>query len=188
MTVSESVVGKRLSVAASTRQTTLDSQRVTRFFRAYASTTHRFLLRLGVSATEVDDVLQHVFMIVWDKLDTLRPEASERAWVLAIARRQAANHRRKSSRIVPRPIPTPSPTPEQQVSGKEAADLVRRFLDELDEDRRLVFHLSDVEGLTAPEIAEATGTKLNTVYTRLRKARQMFREYVARHLPEGGDD
>ena len=59
-------------------------------------------------------------------------------------------------------------------SKREAERLVSEFLDGLEEPQRLVFYLSDIEGLTAPEIASALEVNLNTVYGRLRQARKRF--------------
>jgi RNA polymerase sigma-70 factor (ECF subfamily) len=67
---------------------------------------------------------------------------------------------------------------------REAEDLVTKFLDELDENHRLVFHLSDIEGMTAPEISTALGVNLNTVYGRLRSARKRFERTVALHAEQ----
>lgn len=153
----------------------------------YASVAHRFVCRLGVTTGEAEDVLQQIFVVVWQKLDTYQEGASERAWVLSIARRVAANHRRKVGRERPLPaIETPA-SPEEHVSHREAALLVRVFMNGLDEPRRVVFHLADVEGMTAPEIAQVTGANLNTVYTRLRAARRAFKAYVDA-VTEGIDD
>ena len=57
--------------------------------------------------------------------------------------------------------------------------MVARFVDGLDEVLRDVFLLSEVDGLTAPEIVQATGTKLNTVYTRIRTSRRLFHEFLS---------
>ncbi len=48
------------------------------------------------------------------------------------------------------------------------------LLDTLDADKRAVFVLSELRGLTAPEIARITDTNLRTVYSRLRAARERF--------------
>ena len=65
---------------------------------------------------------------------------------------------------------------------------VREFLDGLDEDQRMAFVLADIEGLRAAEIAEAVGAGVNTVYSRLRLAREKFNRYVARQLARGGGE
>jgi RNA polymerase sigma-70 factor (ECF subfamily) len=64
---------------------------------------------------------------------------------------------------------------------EEATHLVDRLLEELDDAKRAVFVLAELEQMTAPEIALALGTPLNTVYSRLRLARQEFAAAAARH-------
>jgi RNA polymerase sigma-70 factor (ECF subfamily) len=58
--------------------------------------------------------------------------------------------------------------------------LAQRALDRLDDDKREAFVLSQVEGMSAPEIAEITGVPLNTVYSRIRVAKLAFQAEVAR--------
>ena len=65
------------------------------------------------------------------------------------------------------------------MARREAETLVSAFLDELEEPQRLVFYLSDIEGLTAPEIAASLDVNLNTVYGRLRQARKRFEVALA---------
>ena len=62
------------------------------------------------------------------------------------------------------------------------------FLDSLDEDRREVFVLSELEGFSGTEISEALGVNRNTVYTRLRAGRRLFNEMLARRTPRKGTD
>ena len=58
--------------------------------------------------------------------------------------------------------------------------MVENLLELLDPDKRRVFLLAEVEGMTAPEIAAAEGVNLNTVYARLRAARMRFEKAIAR--------
>ena len=62
----------------------------------------------------------------------------------------------------------------------EALALLDRLLDRLDEPRRAVFVLAEIEQLPAPAIAEALDTNVNTVYSRLRSARQQIDQALAR--------
>ena len=55
-----------------------------------------------------------------------------------------------------------------------------RLLDELDDDKRAVFVLAELEQMSVPEIAEALGENVNTVYARLRAARREFEQLVSR--------
>ena len=67
------------------------------------------------------------------------------------------------------------------VAARQARALVEGFLAELPEERRLVFFLSEVEGWSAPEVAAALELNLNTVYSRLRRARAAFEPFLRRH-------
>jgi RNA polymerase sigma-70 factor (ECF subfamily) len=59
------------------------------------------------------------------------------------------------------------------------------FLDRLDEDRRVVMLLVELEGMSVPEVAELVGDNVNTIYSRLRLARRDF-ERMARAELGGG--
>jgi len=62
------------------------------------------------------------------------------------------------------------------VTRAEEVRLLHRILDRLDDDKRAVFVLAELEQMTAPEIAEALSVNLNTVYSRLRAARAAFED------------
>jgi RNA polymerase sigma-70 factor (ECF subfamily) len=107
-----------------------------------------------------------------------------RGWLFGIARRVAADvHRgqhRRDRKHDALPSPAAAPPLDDALARSEAAELVRSFLERLDEGHRMVFVLADIEGMTAPEIADALELKVNTVYSRLRKARLDFERIVAR--------
>jgi RNA polymerase sigma-70 factor (ECF subfamily) len=111
-----------------------------------------------------------------------------RAWLFAIGRQVASHYRRGARRAENRRrallTDTTGQDLEELLARREAAGLVNDFLEELDEPQRSVFFLADIEGLTAPEIAAALGMKLNTVYGRLRLARQRFERLVAEQSKE----
>ena len=73
------------------------------------------------------------------------------------------------------------PGPLEGAERRQAVEVLDQILDQMDDDKRAVFVMAELEGLTAPEIAEATETKLNTVYSRLRAARKIFEDGVKRH-------
>jgi RNA polymerase sigma-70 factor (ECF subfamily) len=106
-----------------------------------------------------------------------------KAWIFGIARNRARKFRGRHGR--PRPPlqlvhGASAVAPDEAMQWRRAAVVVEHFLETLDDDKRAVFVLADLEGMTAPEVAAATGTKLNTVYSRLRAARGLFAKVVAR--------
>ncbi len=150
-------------------------------YEKHASFVWRTLRSLGVSRADADDATQEVFLTVFRKLGSFEGRSSLRTWLCGISVGVAKNHTRKVKRRseVDQALPKPgSATPE---AGSEALDLVTRCLDDLDEALRIVFVLSELEQLTAPEIAEVLTINVNTVYSRVRVAREQFEASVTRH-------
>jgi RNA polymerase sigma-70 factor (ECF subfamily) len=70
--------------------------------------------------------------------------------------------------------------PAEALDAKAAANVLYSLLAHMSEAQREVFILHDIEQVTGREISEATGTNENTVHTRLRAARRIFQEGIAR--------
>ncbi|HEV8244796.1 MAG TPA: sigma-70 family RNA polymerase sigma factor [Polyangiaceae bacterium] len=145
--------------------------------------------RLGAEPGAMDDVVQEIFIVIYGKLHTLeRPEAL-RSWIYGIVRRTVSGHRRArrartltslASGVESEPH-SPEPTPFEQTERNAELQLLARLLDELDEPKRELFALVELEELAVPEAAEVLEIPLNTAYSRLRAARQAFEAALARH-------
>ena len=144
----------------------------------------RSLRALGVPAAMADDAAQDVFIVVHRRLEDYDARAPMRAWLFGIARNVARRHRERAYRDPGLHLVGEGRALEDTMQLREAATLVERFLDSLDDDQRAVFVLAQLEGLTAPEIAEALGVNPNTVYSRLRAARVKFERVVARRAAQ----
>jgi len=154
--------------------------------------------QLGVGADAIDDVVQEIFVVIHGRLASLQNVESLRSWVYSVARRTISTYRRnlrtrtasssKYSEVAGWLEPLP-PTPHELSELAERQRLLLRLLSELDETKREVFVLAEVEGFTAPEIAQALEIPVNTVYSRLRLARQTFEQAVAQHRgrPKGSE-
>ncbi|WP_240488374.1 RNA polymerase sigma factor [Labilithrix luteola] len=155
-------------------------------FREYAPYVHRVLRHLGVASEDIDDVMQDVFIVVHRKVADFEPRGSLRAWVHGIAIRVTSRHRRRRSRvretakgdaldaIDPR-------TPAETLDAQDARRILAGILDQLDDDKRAVFVLYELEELSMQEVAEAAEIPLQTAYSRLRAARELVYEAVRRH-------
>ncbi len=141
--------------------------------------------RLGVVDEALDDVAQEIFLVVHRRLAEFEGRSSLRTWLYAIARRVVSDHRRSARRKRPHtPLPetlSSAATPHGDAVRQEAAAILHAFLGSMPDEQREVFVLAELEQMTAPEIAEATAAPVNTVYSRLRLARQAFERCVARH-------
>src|SRR5262249_38059685 len=93
--------------------------------------------------------------------------------------RRGAAHRR--TQPLDDTLPAPEPDPARASELGDSVRLLHALLAELDEAKRTVFVLGELEELSAPEIAEALGENVNTVYARLRAARARFDAAFRRH-------
>jgi RNA polymerase sigma factor (sigma-70 family) len=148
----------------------------------YRGVVRSALAQLGVPEADRDDLAQEVFVVLLRQLAE-RGEVADpsglRGWFYQVSRRIAANHRRANRRRVRREDALgevlqgdASPVREAVVS---ATIFLARFLEQLDEDGRAVFLLSEVEGLSGPELAARLGINLNTAYARVRAVRDRLR-------------
>ena len=152
-------------------------------YRQHASFVWRAVRRMGIPESSAEDVVQEVFLVARRRLPDYEGRGAPTSWLYAIARGVARNHRRGRARAERRlavvPSPVPAPSPEEELGRADAAELIRTFLNGLPPGQREVFVLADIEGMRGPEIADALGTKLNVVYSRLRLARRRLRRYLA---------
>jgi RNA polymerase sigma-70 factor (ECF subfamily) len=162
-------------------------------YDAYFPFVWRAVLRLGVPHAHIDDVVQEIFLIVHRKLEGFEGRSTVKTWLYGIALRVARAYRIRARQsggveaVDPEQVRAPDAArPDERAQNAEAARIVQGLLEGLDDDQREVFVLAELEQLSAPEIAEALGLKLNTVYSRLRLARAAFAVAAARHRARDG--
>jgi RNA polymerase sigma-70 factor (ECF subfamily) len=153
----------------------------------------RSVKRLGVRESAIDDAVQDVFLVVHRRLGDFEGRSSMKTWLFGIALRVAKDHRRalarKDAKGEPLRDSLPSDAcacPLEETAKTEAARLVQHVLDAMDDEKRAVFVMAELEQMTAPEIAEALSVNLNTIYARLRAARAAFEDAVARYRARDG--
>jgi len=161
-------------------------------YELYFTFVWRSARRLGTPDANLDDVVQEIFMVAFRRQDEFEGRSSVKTWLYGIVFNVVRAHRRELAqkhpqaltddrRMDPELLVDDREGPHEQASKNEAARVVELFLDGLDEDRRAVFVLAELEQLTAPEIAVIVRSPLNTVYSRLRLARIDFAKAVARY-------
>jgi RNA polymerase sigma-70 factor, ECF subfamily len=145
-------------------------------YRAQFGFVWRALARHGVPMAALDDAVQEVFMVAHRHWGAWEGQASMRAWLFGVSRRVASTQLRArlrhDSKLRTMPQPGPEAALDERVEDRQRLDRLAAAIAVLPADRREVFVLADVEGLAAPEIAAALECNLNTVYSRLRRARE----------------
>lgn len=152
-------------------------------YEAHFDFVWRNLRRLGVPPGLVEDAAQDTFIVVHRRLADLRSNASAKAWLFGIALRVAHDYRRSQKRkgTVSFDVelePSRDQGPFEKTAKAEAGRKLQEFLAGLDDDKRAAFVSAELEGMSVPEISQALGVNLNTVYSRLRAARERFVAYL----------
>jgi RNA polymerase sigma-70 factor (ECF subfamily) len=158
---------------------------VERLFREHAPFVQRSLRRFGLSESDADDLCQDVFLIVLAKIEDFEQRSSFRVWLYGIANRVALASRRRASAQRERPTePLPEVaadgSPHHELEQREARRVLEEALWSLDEDKRAVFVLYELEQFTMNEVAEAVGCPLQTAYSRLHAAREKVDAVIQR--------
>jgi len=156
-------------------------------YAEYFGFVWRNLRRLGVAEAGLRDAAQDVFLVVHRRLPEFAGHGTLEAWLYSIVRRVAADerrHRRRKGLAEPAEADGVAdgrePGPENRAARGEALGLLLSLLDGLDDDKRDVLVLVDLEGMSVPEVARALDSNLNTIYSRLRAARQQMRSGLER--------
>jgi RNA polymerase sigma-70 factor, ECF subfamily len=145
---------------------------------------------LGASADAIDDVAQDVFIVIHSRLATLQNPEALRSWIYGIVRRTVSDYRRsRRSRDAAgarlgtefRSARPSLPSPLEMAERSSEVAMLESILAELDEPKREIFVMVEVLEMTVPEVVQSLEIPLNTAYSRLRLARQLFEEALARH-------
>lgn len=173
--------------ATPAKPTPLQGERFNVLYREHFDFVFRNLRRLGVPSAQLDDALQDVFLVALKHIDKYTDGSHGKAWLFAIALRVARNYRRSHARKLAGLAPlresglyerASDPDPFEHSVKAQAAQLLHAFLDGIDEDKRSVFIMTELEQMSAPEISAALDVNLNTVYARIRAARRDFARVV----------
>lgn len=148
---------------------------------------------------DAEDAMQDAFLKAFAHLDGFHGESRFYTWLVRIAANEALMRIRKrrpnhfsldqpiegEADLMPRELEEWSPNPEQLYAQSEIDGIVATFVDQLEDEYRIVLVLRDVEELSTQETADALGISLSNVKSRLLRARLKLREKLSRHFRQG---
>jgi RNA polymerase sigma-70 factor (ECF subfamily) len=170
--------------ATSVARGELEQQRLERMFTAHHAVVWRTLRRRGLDAEAAADATQQVFLIAAERLADIHRE-SERAFLLGTALRLVRSIQRTRGRWqLDADMDLRAGRAGALADERAAVDLFDRVMAELEASLCEVFVLVELNGFSAPEIAELLQIPVGTVASRLRRAREAFRA-VARRIELG---
>ena len=158
----------------------------------YQPRVFRFGLKMCRNVEDAGDVVQDTLLALARNIGEFRGEASISTWLFAIARNACIRRRRRSKYAPAREeslegleagvrdsIADPSSGPERAAFGHEIQQRLAEAIDTLEPGQREVLVLRDVEGLSAPEVADVLGIQVDAVKSRLHRARMTVRARLA---------
>jgi RNA polymerase sigma-70 factor, ECF subfamily len=170
----------------------VDEARLGRIVSEHFEVLWRFLRRLGIAESDVDDAVQEVILVLARKLHQVQP-GSERSFVLSTAFRVASSFRRKFKRrrevsdadAELAELESPELDPEAFADRQRLRAVLQAVLNDLPIDLRAVFVLYELEEMTMAEIATTLNLPSGTVASRLRRSRETFEQLAARAAGKG---
>ena len=167
-----------------------DTEAFTEVVERYKDRLFHVLLRILGDHHTAEDVLQEAFVKAFRALERFQRESQLYTWLYRIAVNAALSQRRKGRGRAPvlsldqakeadapmQDPPDPGRGVPEEVEANEAAERVRREIDGLEDDHRVILVLKDLEGMPYEDIAEVLGCPKGTVKSRLHRARMALRD------------
>lgn len=159
-------------------------------YEAEFATVWRTVRRFGVPSHAIEDVVQQVFVAIYRQLEHYEGRCALSTWVFAIVLRTVSNHRRAhrrkgaahalSSHVSSEAeLIATGDSPLEQAEKCQATEIAHELLSRMDANKANTFVMFEILGFTVPEIAQASAVPVNTVYSRLRHAREEFGRLAA---------
>jgi RNA polymerase sigma-70 factor, ECF subfamily len=157
-----------------------DTSAFRRIYEGHRVDVARLVYRMVGPRSELDDVIQEVFVQVYKSLKDFRSESKFTTWLHRVTVNVVLMHRRAARS---RPVFSGEPPaetavrsddvpPDEDVERRERMRAFGRLLERLADKKRVVFVLHELEGVSPGEIAKIVGAPVLTVRTRLFYARR----------------
>ncbi|MGK7395443.1 MAG: RNA polymerase sigma factor [Candidatus Cyclobacteriaceae bacterium M3_2C_046] len=145
---------------------------------------YRFAFSYMKDHDEAKDVVQEVFLKIWNKKEEMHTYVNMEAWCMRMVRNlcldKLKSNYRKSEQLGKESYEMPGEmsTPYQELEKNDTLSKIKGYLHQLPEKQQKVMHLRDIEGYTYQEISEILGLDLNQVKVNLFRARKTIREKI----------
>ncbi len=162
-----------------------DATALDELFRRHYTNLCRVALRFVNNEQEAEDIVQELFVSIWEKRETQRDDlTSVGPYLRRATRNRSLNYLRDRKRIpvdegeVPLTIATPDQA-DAALEQDELRDQIHGAIDALPERCRLVFVMSKIEDMTHKEIASALDISPKTVENQMTRAYRYLRQWLS---------
>ncbi len=144
---------------------------------------YRLALRIVGNTHEAEDVVQEVLIKVWKKRDYLETVTNLEAWCMTLTKNEAidqtrSKHRRTVGMDHQYDLQDNRTDIQTQMEVSETLNTVKKYIDELPENYKLVVHLRDIEEMSYDEISQVTGFSKEQVKVYLHRGRKKLKEQI----------
>lgn len=161
-----------------------DIQAFEEVYKASSSFVYNVAYRVIGNQEDAQEVTQEVFMSIYNKLKDFRFQSSFKTWVYRITANQAINRSKKESKTRNKTSafdeqidpPAVEADVKTNIDKEDNERKVEELLNELNPDQRACVILRNMEGLSYEEIAQSLNININTVRSRLKRARERLLE------------
>jgi len=181
------------------------SEAVEALFERFHGKIYGLAMSILKNESDAEEAAQDVFLTVFRKADTFQGNSALYSWIYRICVNaclmRLRGKRRQETVSIEEFMPVFTEEGrhagsveawgkevERKMLNKELGQVIRKFTEDLSEKYRVVFLLSDVEGLSNEETAQILGLSVPAVKSRLHRARLYLRERLSRYLREGKAD
>ena len=161
-----------------------DEQAFTQLFYAYKDKLFSFVYNLTVSQSKAEDILQDVFLKIWQRKEQMAAVENLNAYLFRMCKNTAIDHLRRLSEqtlslsaLLMADTPTPaSGSPEELLFRKEMRQRLKTAVDQLPQQQKTVFLLIKEKGMKHEEVAHTLNLSLSTIQNHLFRAIQNIRQ------------
>ena len=160
-----------------------DQRAMPLLFARHRTRVHRFVLRRVRNEGMAEDLVNEIFLAVWQQAGRFEGGSSVTTWMLSIAHNKAVSALRKRREDqaedgAAEAIADEADSPETILAKDGKAGVLRACLDRLPDDQRVVMDLVYYHEQSVKEVAEVLGIPENTVKTRMFYARKKLSEMM----------
>jgi RNA polymerase sigma-70 factor, ECF subfamily len=163
----------------------------------YENKVYRLAIKLTRNEALAEEVLQEVFIKIYEKLDSFRGESALSSWIYRIAANASFSklnlEKRHQHADLEETMPAAEATlhersdagqdaPDRPLLSEEALGVISRAIERLPEDFRVVITLRDVEGLPNEEVGRILELSVPAVKSRLHRARLLLRKRLGKYF------
>ena len=156
-------------------------KKVTDIWNKFSANLKQFIASRISNQSDVDDILQQVFIKIHSRIDTLKDETKIESWIYQITRNTIIDYYRAAKKEVN--LSEAVNLPHKDSDGtviREIADDIKEIICTLPEPYRQALVLTEYKGLSQKELAEKKGISVSGAKSRVQRARKMIKDNLMR--------